>query len=143
MANKFASGFYRPTHPEKYLGKTLPTYRSSWELTLMRVFDSHPSVVGWASEPIQIPYQDPSSGRWRAYIPDFLLVYIDAKGVKHGEVIEVKPARQTLESAAKTKRDRAAIAINTAKWQAAQAWCSNSGLRFRVMTEAEIFRNAR
>src|ERR1700760_4259376 len=99
MATRFYTGLFKPTHPEKYLGKTIPTYRSSWELTIMNFLDKHPSVTGWSSESIQIPYQDPNSGRWRCYIPDFFIVYVDAYGTRHGEVIEVNPLRQTLESA--------------------------------------------
>jgi hypothetical protein len=41
--------------------------------------------------------------------------------------------------AARSTRDRAYVALNHAKWQAATAWCKNNGLRFRVVTENEIF----
>jgi hypothetical protein len=109
----------------------------------MRVLDSHPSVKTWASEAIQIPYQDPTTGRWRMYIPDFFITYIDSEGKTHGEVIEVKPIKQTLESAARSRRDKAAVKLNTAKWESAVAWCKTVGLTFRIMTEKEIYRNPR
>ncbi len=143
MAIRFHSGLFQPTHVEKYLGGKVPKYRSSWELTMMRVFDTHPSVIGWSSECISIPYQDPVTGRWRLYIPDFFVVYIDAQGKKHGDIIEVKPARQTLETAARSKKDRSAILNNMAKWKSALSWCQSNGLTFRVMTEAEIFRGTK
>jgi hypothetical protein len=38
-------------------------------------------------------------------------------------------------------RDRAIVAINYAKWDAAQKWCRKQGLVFRVITEDQIFRN--
>ena len=44
-----------------------------------------------------------------------------------------------LESKAST-RDRAIVAVNYAKWAAAQAWCKRNGLTFRVITEDDIFR---
>jgi hypothetical protein len=40
-------------------------------------------------------------------------------------------------------RDRAIVAINYAKWSAAQAWCKNNGLTFRLITEDDIFRNGK
>jgi dTDP-4-dehydrorhamnose reductase len=40
-------------------------------------------------------------------------------------------------------RDRAIVAINYAKWAAAQKWCKQQGLTFRVITEDAMFRNGR
>jgi hypothetical protein len=40
-------------------------------------------------------------------------------------------------------RDRAAVAVNYAKWDAAQKWCRQQGLTFRVITEDDMFRNGR
>jgi hypothetical protein len=36
-----------------------------------------------------------------------------------------------------------AIAVNTAKWQAAQAWCKRTGITFRVINEDQIFYSGR
>jgi hypothetical protein len=59
---------------------------------------------------------------------------------KFGELIEIKPSKQTtLEAAGRSMRDQAAAVLNAYKWQAAQAWCSQNGLRFRVLTENDIF----
>mgnify|MGYP000147364238 CR=1 FL=1 len=43
----------------------------------------------------------------------------------------------------KTNRDRAIVAVNYAKWAAAQAWCKRNGLTFRVVTEEDIFHQGR
>ena len=40
---------------------------------------------------------------------------------------------------AKSTRDRALVARNHAKWQAANAFCKRNGMSFRVLTESQIF----
>lgn len=138
----FNQGVYRPKNPAKYVG-TLPiTYRSAWELTFMNLCDQHPNILQWASESIKIPYQHPLTGKWHQYIPDFFIIYIDKNGKKHGDIIEIKPMSQTVEEAARSKRDKAAFVINQAKWKAAMEWCRKQGLNFRVMTEQQLYRSA-
>lgn len=136
---KYASDIYTPTNPEKYVGPTLPRYRSSWELTLFRLADRHPNVVSWASEPIKIPYMNPLTRKASIYIPDMLLVYVDKHGTQHQEIIEVKPAKETLLSEAKTKGDKMRYALNMAKWQAAGNYCKKHNLKFRVINENQLF----
>ena len=81
MAVKFSQGVYQPLNPSKYIGKKkYPTYRSGWELTIMRFFDNHPSVQFWSSESEKIPYYNPLTGKQTIYIPDFFIVYIDSNG---------------------------------------------------------------
>lgn len=138
---KYASDIYTPTYPEKYVGPSEPRYRSSWELTFMRWLDNHPNVVSWASEPIKIPYMNPVTRKASIYIPDFLMVYVDKQGTRHQEVVEVKPAKETLLSEAKTRGDKLRHAMNMAKWQAAGAYCKKHGLKFRVINENHLFGN--
>ena len=136
---KYASDFYHPTNPDKYVGPTAPRYRSSWELTMMRLLDNHPNVSSWASEPIKIPYINPLTKKSSIYIPDFLMVYADKSGKVHQEIVEVKPAKETLLSEAKTKGDKLRYALNMAKWKAAANYCKKNGLRFRVINESQLF----
>ena len=42
-----------------------------------------------------------------------------------------------------SSRDRAVVAVNYAKWAAAQKWCTRQGLSFRVITENDMFANGR
>lgn len=139
--SKYAQGKYTVLNPEKYVGKGLPTYRSSWEHSFMRFADNNPNILQWASEPFMIPYRNPFTGKNTVYVPDFMLVYVDRAGQRHAEVIEVKPSKETTMENARSVRDRAAVALNTAKWTAAHAWCRNYGMRFRVVTEQEIYQN--
>jgi hypothetical protein len=56
------------------------------------------------------------------------------------ELIEIKPKKQSLLEDRMNQRDRAIVAINHFKWEAAQRWCKSNGLKFRVITEDDIFR---
>jgi hypothetical protein len=136
---KYASGFYSPLHPEKYIGKGLPRYRSSWEMIFCRFCDNHPGILSWASESIRIPYRNPLTGKNTNYVPDFFIIYQDIHGKNHAELIEVKPSKQSNLSEAKSARDRASIALNYAKWSSAQAWCKSKGITFRIVTEKNLF----
>jgi hypothetical protein len=40
-------------------------------------------------------------------------------------------------------RDRAVVAVNHAKWDAATKWARRNGLAFRVLTEDMMFKNGR
>jgi hypothetical protein len=139
MARKFAQGKFTPLNPDKYAGNKTPTYRSGWELTFMQFCDNHPSVVQWASEAVTIPYKNPLTGKNTIYVPDFFIVYQDKRGKRRAELIEVKPQSQTTMENARSQRDKAAVAVNYAKWEAANAWCKRQGIIFRVITENDIY----
>jgi hypothetical protein len=138
---KYASGKYKVNHPEKYMGKHAPTYRSSWEYTFCTFCDNNPSVVNWASEAVSIPYRNPVSGKQTIYVPDFLIVYVDANDKKHTELVEIKPLKEATMESAKSLRDKLSVAINMAKWAAADNWARANNIRFRVLTEFDIFKN--
>ncbi len=137
----YVQGKYTPKHPEKYVGTYPIVYRSSWELKVMQKFDTHPNVVNWASESLKIPYQNPFTGKYTVYVPDFVVTYVDAKGNLKAEIIEVKPAKETFLERAKSLRAKAAVALNTYKWAAANAFARQHGMTFRVMNEENIFNN--
>ena len=142
--SRFAQGKFNLKFPQKYIGTRSPTYRSSWEFAFMRFCDENPSIENWASESIRIPYRHPLTGKYTIYVPDFFISYADKGGRKRVELIEVKPANQTLKE--KTGRSRANQAhwiINQAKWEAARAWCKQKNIFFRVITEADIFHNGK
>ena len=138
---KYDQGKYTFKNPRKYFGKHTPTYRSSWELVFMRMCDGHPSVIGWASEGHAIPYRNPFTGKHTRYVPDFMIVYQNKKGEKRMEMVEIKPSTQSSLTEAKSRTDKAAVALNHAKWTAANEWCKRKGIKFRIITEKEIFNN--
>jgi hypothetical protein len=139
--SKFASGKYTIKNQEKYIGKRTPTYRSSWEFTFCSFCDNNPAVINWASEAIQIPYYNPVSGKNTIYVPDFVVVYMDKNQRKHTELVEIKPSKETTMESARSYRDKLSVAINLAKWAAADSWARANNMRFRVVTEFDIFKN--
>jgi len=140
---KFATGKFTIKNRNKYVGRRDPTYRSSWEFTFMMFCDNNPNILQWASEPFMIPYRNPFTGKRTVYVPDFMIVYVDRNQKQHAEVIEVKPTREARVESARSTRDKASLALNIAKWEAAHDWCRQQGIRFRVVTEQDIFMNVR
>ena len=140
MATKFARGKFTMHHPEKYIGTKVPTYRSSWEWTFMNFCDNNKSVQKWASEAVQIPYRDPLTNRQTVYVPDFFIQYLDKNNKLIVELIEIKPASQTiLERVGKNKYNQAQYVKNQAKWTAANIWCRQQGIKFRILNENDLF----
>lgn len=137
--SKYSQGEFIPKNPQKLIGNARPYYRSSWELTVMNLLDNHPNVIQWASESISIPYVNPLTGKRSMYIPDFLILYKDKGGRQKAELVEVKPNKEAIAENAKSKRDKAALMINTAKWAAAMSWCKKNGISFRILTESDLY----
>lgn len=137
---KFAQGRFEMKNPEKYVGTKQPLARSSWEFVFMRMLDEHQGVEKWASESVQIPYRDPLTGKYTIYVPDFFIVYNDKNGRKHAEVVEVKPTNHMIkEKLGNSRYNQEQYIKNLAKWEAANKWCQQQGIRFRVVNEDDIF----
>lgn len=140
---KFAQGIYKIMNPQKYVGTKAPRYRSSWEFTFMKFCDENNHVLQWASESVSIPYRHPLTGKQTIYIPDFLITYQGSNGRTVGELIEIKPRKQSVIEGKMSERDRAIVAVNYAKWDSATKWARRQGLTFRVINEDQIYRNGR
>ena len=141
----FRQGVFEPRNPGKYIGNVNNiTYRSSWELNFCKFLDNNPNVLKWASEEITIPYIKPTTGRQHRYYPDFYMEYINKRGEVVKELIEIKPEKQTRSSTAKRNKTRLyediTFAINKAKWIAAEKWCRQRGVHFRILTENQLFK---
>lgn len=139
---EYRQGIFTPNHPEKYKGKRRPIFRSAWELKLMRWFDDSANILEWTSEPFPIAYFNPVKNKITRYYPDFLVRYKGADGVEHTELIEVKPYRQTLPPKPSQGKKQSVLlleskqyAINCAKWKAAQQFCLERKINFRILTE--------
>lgn len=141
---RFAKGKFTITNPDKYVGNHQPTYRSSWEWSFMKFCDTNPNVVKWASEAIKIPYRDPFTNKQTIYVPDFFIQYVDKNNRMHTELIEVKPASQTIkERVGKNKLNQFQYAKNQFKWRAAYEWCARQNIKFRILTENDLFHNGK
>jgi hypothetical protein len=141
--SRWAQGNYVIVNREKYAGNGTPRYRSGWELSFMKFCDTNDHVLQWASESIAIPYRHPITGKVTQYIPDFLITYRTRDNTMRAESIEIKPKSQSVIESKMNSRDRAVVAINYAKWDAATKWARKNGLSFRVITENDMFANGR
>ncbi len=139
--SRFANGSYTLTNPAKYVGKGTPRYRSGWEHAFFKFCDSNDAVLQWASESIAIPYRNPITGKSSQYIPDILMTYRTRGNQVRAELIEIKPRKQSVIEEKMSSRDRAVVAVNYAKWDAATKWAKRNGLLFRVITEDQMFKN--
>lgn len=136
---KFAQGQYVVKNREKYVGLGNPKFRSSWEFAFMNFCDNNEHILQWASESIQIPYRNPITGRQTIYIPDFFITYRGRDNTVRAELIEIKPKKQSVVESKASARDRATVAVNYAKWDAATKWARRNGVVFRVITEDMMF----
>ena len=141
--SRWAQGNYVILNREKYAGNGTPRYRSGWELSFMKFCDTNDHVLQWASESIAIPYRHPITGKMTQYIPDFLITYRNRDNTVRAELIEIKPKSQSVIESKMNSRDRAVVAINYSKWDAATKWARKNGLSFRVITENDMFHNGR
>jgi hypothetical protein len=108
----------------------------------MEFCDKNPNVLKWGSEEFKIPYMNPIKKKICSYYPDFIVKYKDRNGNVLTEVIEIKPACQDPSRVRKKKPstyDTVQMVINQAKWTSAKAFCESHGIRFRVLTEKEMF----
>lgn len=143
---KYHQGRFHPKNPEKYKGDSNNIiYRSSWELKFMQYCDRNENVLEYASEEFFIPYFDPTTNKVRRYFPDFIIKVKDKNGNIKKYLIEVKPKRQTLvpkETKGKRKKTYINEVLtynkNLAKWKAAQEWCADRLIEFKIITEEEL-----
>lgn len=140
-------GYYTPRNPDKYVGDPAKIrYLSSWEHELNRMFDGNPNILRWSSEGIAIPYIKPTDGRVHKYYPDYWIEYKNKKGEIVQEIIEVKPDSQVKRPQKRGKNKKQQLredvqwAINMAKWESAQKFCNKYGIKFRIITESELFK---
>ena len=108
--------------------------------------DKNSNVLEWGSEEIIIPYRSPVDNRIHRYYPDFYVKAITRNGRSTKSIIEIKPYDQTKQPKRKntrkvTKRYLSEVktfAINNAKWKAADSYCKDRRMTFRILTEKEL-----
>ena len=136
---------YHPQYPEKYVGDSKNIIcRSSWERKFCRWCDLNEYILKWGSEEFCIPYMSPVDRRIHRYFPDFIIQVKERTGNIKKYVIEVKPFKQTQppQKGKKSKKtlitETKTYAVNQAKWKAAEEWCKDRLLEFKVVTEHEL-----
>ena len=138
-------GRYQPNNPLKYKGNFRNIiYRSLWELKFMKYCDSNQNILEWGSEEIVVPYRSPIDNRYHRYFPDFYIKVRESTGKIKKYINEVKPQKQCIEPKVQKKKTRSYVyqvceyAKNQAKWKAAEEYCMDRGLEFKVLTENEL-----
>jgi hypothetical protein len=144
MGESIKSRYY-PEYPNKYKGNPNNIIcRSSWERKFCRWCDLNENVLEWGSEEFWIPYKSPVDNRVHRYFPDFIIKVREKTGELKTYVIEVKPKRQTIPPKQKARVTKSYInevktyAVNQAKWKAADEFCKDRLIEFKVITEDEL-----
>ena len=145
MAESIKS-IYKPSHPEKYQGNPNNIIcRSSWERRFCYYCDHNSDIVSWASEEFCIKYISPVDNRIHRYFPDYLIKVKEQSENIKTYVIEVKPKKQTIAPKKKSRITKTYLnecrtyAVNQAKWKAAEEWCKDRLLEFKIITEEDLF----
>ena len=136
---------YKPTNPQKYTGNPNNIIcRSSWERKFCQWCDRKDNVISWASEEISIPYVSPKDNRIHRYYPDFLIKVKEYNNKIQTYVVEVKPKKRTLPPKPRKRITKSYIyecttyAVNQAKWKAANEFCKDNRINFKIVTEDEL-----
>ena len=137
---------YKPEYPRKYKGDPNNIIcRSSWERKFCRWCDLNENILEWGSEEFCVPYRSPIDKRVHRYFPDFIIKVKEQTGEIKRYVIEVKPKKQTRPPVQTTKKrtktyinEVKTYAVNEAKWKAADEWCKDRLLEFKIITEDQL-----
>lgn len=138
--SRYKQGKFKPINPGKYIGDpTNITYRSGWELKMLKMLDTSDSVKGYASEEVVIPYLSPIDNKVHRYFVDMLVV----SQSNQVTLIEIKPDAQTRPPKGNKNKQRLiqesmTYLVNQAKWKAAEAYCQKKGWLFKVVTEKTL-----
>lgn len=135
-----------PKNINKYKGNIDKiTCRSLWERKFCKYLDENKNIVGWAFEPIKIPYLSPLDNQMHHYIPDFLIEKKIDNGLTETILIEIKPEKQTKLPAKGKKSKKTYIseamtyATNLEKWKSAENFCEKHNIKFKILTERDLF----
>jgi hypothetical protein len=145
--SRYNQGKFHPKNIHKYKGSLPIIYRSGLELKAFRWMDNNPNIISWGSESVIIPYNSPIDleKKVHRYFVDLVAHLKSKDGTIKKLLIEVKPHKQTsapTHSPRKGKKtvlyEQTQFLINSAKWEAARAWCSKNDYTFIILTEKHL-----
>jgi len=119
--------------------------RSLWERKFCKYLDSNKNIIRWSFEALKIPYVSPVDNKLHNYIPDFLIETRDKLGNIETMVIEIKPKKQTKAPELGKKRkttflqENMIYKVNEAKWKSAIQFCKDQNIKFKILTEEDLF----
>ena len=136
---------YKPSNPKKYKGNANNIIcRSTWERKFCKWCDLTENILEWGSEEFFIPYISPVDNRVHRYFPDFIIKVKESTGQLKTYVIEVKPKKQTQPPKKRSRVTKSYLyecktyAVNQAKWKAANEFCEDRRIEFKIITEDEL-----
>jgi hypothetical protein len=135
---------WKPKNPQKYIGDVNNIIvRSSWETRLLNFLDETSSVLLYNSEELKIPYFSPIDMKMHTYYPDVLARMRLKDGSEKTYLIEVKPNHECLpplpsKNKKKLLEQIQTWKVNTAKWDAAKAFCVQKGIYFLILDEYSL-----
>jgi hypothetical protein len=148
-SSNYSQGQYNVINKEKYMGLSLPVYRSSWEKRLMYFLDTNNKVKKWGSENVKIPYTFSLDKRSHNYYTDFYAEIEDNNGNIQKYILEIKPSSSLVPPVKPKNQTGKAMKNylyqlteymkNKSKWSAAKLFCENHNMKFQVITEKQIF----
>jgi len=137
---------YVPKNPQKYTGRYPVIIRSNWERLFCQWLDANPSVIEWSSESVTVYYYDPVQRKQRRYYPDFYAKIINKSDSPVRFLIELKPEHE-LHPPKKGKKSKktlryqeATYLTNQAKFKAAEKFSKKMGMRWKLLTEKQLFK---
>lgn len=139
-------GTYTPICKDKYVGKSLPKYRSGWELKAFIQLDRNPKIIKWGSQSVIIPYMDSvRNHQTHRYIVDLFFETVNVQGQQEKWLVQIKPQSQAVppkpskrKSPTKIIQQGIVYQRNHDKWEAAITFCKKRGWHFAVWTEKGI-----
>ena len=141
-------GVYTPKNLNKYIGKNLPVFRSSWELRAFISLDRNEKISKWGSENFIIPYIDRTrNNETHKYVIDLFFEIADytKNGLPIKWLLEIKPYSQSVTPQAKRGKstqcllnETIIVERNKCKWESAINFCKSKGWHFGVYTEKGI-----
>lgn len=133
-------------NPKKYIGDLSKLlFKSSWEENMFNFCDNNINITKWGYEIFEIPYMKPMDNFFKPakYYPDLYIEYYDKDKNFIKELLEIKPLKQTKPSRSKRPlvklMENQTYRVNTAKWEAANKWCKDRGIKFSIITEKSVF----
>jgi hypothetical protein len=143
--SKYYQGRFHPQNPQKYKGDPRNIiYRSSWELKFMKWCDLNENILEYGSEEFWIPYLSPVDNRVHRYFPDFIVKMKNSFSEVKTYVVEIKPQKQTIPPKQRARVTKSYLtecktyAVNQAKWKAAEEFCADRMIEFKIVTEKEL-----
>jgi len=111
---------------------------------MVKYCDFNKHIISWSLEPLNIPYLKPSDGKIHRYYVDFFIEFSS----KDKFLVEVKPKSETIPPRKPSKNTQKAqdnyqkalltYAVNKAKWEAAEKFAKENGMRFIIITEEQL-----